>query len=61
MSKEETNKVFDSFAWLIARRVEEYVNENEAAYQAWVQANVNQKSGTDESDRENDERGIKKP
>lgn len=61
MTKKEIDKVFDTFSWLIARSVEEYVNENEAAYIAWSQANAEQKSGTDESGRENEERGIKKP
>lgn len=56
MAKEEINKDFDTFAWLIYKEVEKYINENEDEYNVWVQRQTKEKSGMDESDRETKER-----
>ena len=39
MSEEQLNTPFDSFAWLIYKEVEKYINDNEDDYKAWVQGN----------------------
>jgi len=56
VAKEEINKDFDTFAWLIYKEVEKYINENEDEYNVWVQRQTKEKSGMDESDRETKER-----
>jgi hypothetical protein len=62
MTQAEVKKIFDTFAWLIAGRMEEYFNEseNEQAYNAWVQESTKKESNAGEQRCNKSERSTAK-
>lgn len=48
MAKGKQNNEFDTFAWLIYREVENYINEHSEEYELWAQKNTEKESTSEQ-------------
>lgn len=49
MAKEQENNCLDTFAWLIHKEVEQYVNEHLDEYKEWLSSQKDVSSDTDKT------------